>query len=102
MLDLNKYTSICNAVLNRALIHIDNYYFYAEIVKVGKVNEGYFHGWCKEPYFTENSFLTKTYALVELSNGSVELLEPASIRFAKPYGKFSDQFTSGKSEAGGT
>ena len=72
------------------------------IVKVGKVNEGYFHGWCKEPYFTENSFLTKTYALVELSNGSVELLEPASIRFAKPYGKFSDQFTSGKSEAGGT
>ena len=34
MLDLNKYTSICNAVLNRALIHIDNYYFYAEIDEI--------------------------------------------------------------------
>ncbi|MBS1557018.1 MAG: hypothetical protein JSU09_19015 [Bacteroidetes bacterium] len=34
MLDLNKYTSICNAVLNRALIHIDNHYFYAEIDEI--------------------------------------------------------------------
>ena len=33
-LDLNKYTSICNAVLNRALIHIDNHYFYAEIDQI--------------------------------------------------------------------
>lgn len=33
-LDLNKYTSICNAVLNRALIHIDNHHFYAEIDEI--------------------------------------------------------------------
>lgn len=70
------------------------------IVKVGKVNEGYFHGWCKEPFFAESYFLTKTYALVELSNGSVELLEPSSIRFAKPYsGSFGDVGSS-KGEAG--
>ena len=33
-LDVNKYTSICNAVLNRALIHIDNHYFFAEIDEI--------------------------------------------------------------------
>jgi hypothetical protein len=70
------------------------------IVKVGNVKEGYFHGWCKEPFFTENSFLTKTYALVELSNGSVELLEPGSIRFVKPHKSLFDQSSAAKSIEG--
>ncbi len=73
------------------------------IVKVGSVKEGYFHGWCKEPFYTDNgAFLSKTYALVELSNGSVELLEPSSIRFVKPYKSLFDQSSSGKSTEGVT
>lgn len=40
MLDLNKYTSICNAVLNRALVHLDNVCFYAEIDEIIQVHVG--------------------------------------------------------------
>ncbi len=57
------------------------------LVKQGKISDGFFHGWCKEPFYNEDStFITKTYALVELSNGAVELFEPSIIRFKNPYG----------------
>jgi len=51
--------------------------------------KGYFHGWCKEPFYTESSessrYLTKTFALVEFSDGNVKLLEPDEIKFTNPY-----------------
>ncbi|HEV8511987.1 MAG TPA: hypothetical protein VGQ59_01855 [Cyclobacteriaceae bacterium] len=48
---------------------------------------GYFHGWCKEPFFNDSGpFLTKTFALVELADGNVALIEPNLIRFKKPIG----------------
>jgi hypothetical protein len=57
------------------------------LVKQGKISDGFFHGWCKEPFYNEDGpFITKTYALVELSNGAVELFEPSIIRFKNPYG----------------
>ena len=52
----------------------------------GAVNKGFFHRWCREPFYNENgSYLTKTFALVELSNGRVELVEPNTIKFITPY-----------------
>lgn len=49
-------------------------------------SKGYFHSWCKEPYFWhETQFLTKTYALVELQDGRIKLVEPEAIRFLDPY-----------------
>ncbi len=46
---------------------------------------GYFHGWCKEPFFNDSGpYLTKTFALIELADGDVQLIEPTLIRFKKP------------------
>ena len=46
---------------------------------------GYFHGWCKEPFYNDSGpYLTKTFALVELADGNVVLIEPNWIRFKKP------------------
>lgn len=48
--------------------------------------EGFFHGWCKEPFYNDSGgYLTKTYALIELTNGYVKFIEPPLIRFKKPY-----------------
>ena len=48
-------------------------------------SRGYFHGWCKEPFYNESgSYLTKTFALVELADGDVQLIEPSLIRFRNP------------------
>jgi len=52
--------------------------------KVGE--DGFFHGWCKEPFFNDSGgYITKTYALVELSSGIVELIDPTLIKFKQPY-----------------
>jgi len=52
--------------------------------KVGQ--DGFFHGWCKEPFFNDaGGYITKTYALVEFANGFVELIDPTLIRFKQPY-----------------
>jgi hypothetical protein len=46
---------------------------------------GVFHSWCKEPFYNESgTYLTKTFALIELTDGSVKLIEPDSIRFLNP------------------
>lgn len=48
--------------------------------------DGYFHGWCKEPFYNDlGGYITKTYALIELSNGIVKLMDPTAIRFKQPY-----------------
>ena len=45
-------------------------------------SKGYFHSWCSEPFYSEASgYLNKTYALVELIDGSVHLIEPFDIKF---------------------
>ena len=68
----------------------------------GAINKGFFHRWCREPFYNENgSYLTKTFALVELSNGRVELVEPNTIKFITPYQQ-SDQSDSGSNVAKGT
>jgi hypothetical protein len=47
---------------------------------------GFFHGWCKEPFYNDlGGYITKTYALIELSNGIVRFIEPTEIRFTQPY-----------------
>ena len=46
----------------------------------------FFHGWCKEPYYDGGVYFAKTYALVELVNGNVELVEPEFIKFKHPSG----------------
>lgn len=49
-------------------------------------SEGFFHGWCKEPFFNDSGgYITKTYALIELTNGIVKLIDPTLIRFKFPY-----------------
>ncbi len=46
---------------------------------------GIFHSWCKEPFYNESGiYLTKTFALVELSDGNVQFLEPDLIKFTSP------------------
>ena len=56
------------------------------LIKQGQISDGFFHGWCREPYYNDDGpCITKTYALVELSNGAVELFEPSFIRFKNPY-----------------
>jgi hypothetical protein len=52
----------------------------------GLENEGFFHGWCREPFFNETGgYITKTYALVELANGKVKMIDPTMVRFKEPY-----------------
>jgi len=47
---------------------------------------GYFHRWCAEPWTWDTELgLTKTLALVELTDGSVKFIEPEYIKFTKPY-----------------
>jgi hypothetical protein len=47
--------------------------------------EGFFHGWFREPFYNDlGGYITKTYALIELSNGVVHFLDPTSIKFKKP------------------
>ena len=48
---------------------------------------GYFHRWCVEPFMYDpgDQSLTKTYALVELVDGSVKLIEPQFLKFTEPY-----------------
>jgi len=47
--------------------------------------EGFFHGWCKEPFFNDTGgYITKTYALVEFTTGVVQLMDPNSIKFKRP------------------
>jgi len=47
---------------------------------------GYFHGWCKEPFFynDDGSCLPRTFALVEFPDGNVRFIEPNWIRFKNP------------------
>jgi hypothetical protein len=46
---------------------------------------GIFHSWCKEPFYNESGiYLTKTFALIELSDGNVQFLEPDFIKFTNP------------------
>jgi len=48
--------------------------------------DGFFHGWCKEPFFNDSGgYITKTYALVELTSGIVDLIDPTLIKFKQPY-----------------
>lgn len=51
----------------------------------GNKSKGYFHGWCKEPFVESDHYLTKTYGLVELTDGVVEFVDPISIKFIEPY-----------------
>ncbi|MFM8914225.1 MAG: hypothetical protein ACKOE6_15120 [Flammeovirgaceae bacterium] len=39
-LDLAKYEPVCKAVLNRALVHLDNAHFYAEIDEIIRAHVG--------------------------------------------------------------
>lgn len=49
-------------------------------------SEGFFHGWCKEPFYNDSGgYITKTYALIELANGFVKLIDPTQIKFKQPY-----------------
>jgi len=49
-------------------------------------NQGVFHGWCREPFFNDTGgYVTKTYALIELANGKVKMVEPTMVRFKEPY-----------------
>lgn len=52
-------------------------------------SSGFFHGWCKEPYFYDEagSCLPRTYALVELPDGNIRMVEPDWIRFTDPFDK---------------
>ena len=47
--------------------------------------QGYFHKWCDEPFMHNPENMTKTYALVELIDGSVKLIEPQYLKFTEPY-----------------
>lgn len=49
-------------------------------------SDGFFHGWCKEPFYNDlGGYITKTYALIELTNGIVKFIDPTEIRFKQPY-----------------
>ena len=50
-------------------------------------SEGFFHCWCKEPFFNDDTggYITKTYALIELTNGIIKFIEPPLIKFRQPY-----------------
>lgn len=56
-------------------------------IKVGTPNQapgrkGFFHRWTVEPFFEHNgSYVTKTYALIELTDGDVLLLDPEYFKF---------------------
>jgi hypothetical protein len=55
-------------------------------------SSGIFHSWCKEPFYNESGiYLTKTFALVELSDGNVQLLEPDFIKLTSPLSKKSEE-----------
>lgn len=48
-------------------------------------SKGYFHKWCDEPFFDTalNHYLSKTFALIEFTDGSVKFLDPETIKFIK-------------------
>lgn len=52
----------------------------------GKVFSGHFHCWCKEHIFEDGQYVQKTYALIELKTGAVQMINPLLITFLKPYG----------------
>lgn len=55
-------------------------------VRVGPEKEGFFHGWCREPFFNDaGEYVTKTYALIETASGLVKMVEPSMIKFKKPH-----------------
>jgi hypothetical protein len=46
---------------------------------------GYFHKWCEEPFMYDpaESGLKKTYALVELLDGTIKFIEPEYLKFTE-------------------
>ncbi len=52
------------------------------VSQASNLRTGYFHRWCAEPVYTDiDPVMTKTYGLVELSDGSVCMVEPIQIKF---------------------
>jgi hypothetical protein len=50
--------------------------------------KGFFHRWCTEPFlYDPDVWMKRTYALVELEDGSVRFIEPEFIKFSEPYDK---------------
>jgi len=48
-------------------------------------SKGVFHRWIAEPFYGYNgSYLTKTYGLIELTDGNVHLIEPEYLKFSHP------------------
>lgn len=50
-------------------------------------SKGFFHIWAEQPYYDSSLDypIRKTFALIELLDGSVKLLDPETIRFIEPY-----------------
>lgn len=45
-------------------------------------NKGYFHRWCLEPFYADSiGYVSRTFALIELSDGTVHLVHPSEIKF---------------------
>ena len=50
---------------------------------------GFFHRWSIEPQYDGDHTYTKTFALVELVDGKVKLVEPEYVKFMEPYKPYS-------------
>jgi|JI10StandDraft_1071094.scaffolds.fasta_scaffold160303_2 hypothetical protein len=57
-----------------------------DLPSIRRGSKGYFHGWVAEPFSSGpyDHSLSKTFALIELPDGCIRLLEPETIRFLEP------------------
>lgn len=59
------------------------------IPNIQRGSKGYFHKWCDQPFYDSHLDypIRKTYALIELIDGTVKLLDPELVRFLDPHKK---------------